>query len=109
MGAEKRSTGFAAGIYRNLVRFFPHRFRSAFEHEILQTTEEIAVSIQRQNLFGLVLLLTDLVAQLVMAHLRECIWDFRYEVRLLIRRPAFTFVAVVSMSLAICAGSSFFS
>jgi predicted permease len=50
-----------------------------------------------------------LATQLAMAHLRECIWDFRYELRLLIRRPAFTFVAVVSMSLAICAGSSFFS
>jgi len=46
---------------------------------------------------------------LVAAHLRQCLWDLRYEMRLLLRRPAFTFVAVVSMSLAICAGSSFFS
>ena len=53
--------------------------------------------------------LAELAAQLAMAHLRECLWDFRYEVRLLIRRPSFTFVAVVSMSLAICAGSAFFS
>ena len=44
-----------------------------------------------------------------MISLRECIWDLRYELRLLIRRPVFTFVAVASMSLAICAGSSFFS
>ncbi len=53
--------------------------------------------------------LADRAAQLAMAHLRECLWDFRYEVRLLSRRPAFTFVALVSMSLAICAGSAFFS
>jgi predicted permease len=53
--------------------------------------------------------LAELAAQLAMAQLRECLWDFRYEVRLLSRRPAFTFVAVVSMSLAICAGSAFFS
>src|SRR5579863_5520990 len=52
---------------------------------------------------------SDLAARVAMAHLRECLWDLRYEVRLLIRRPAFTFVAVVSMSLAICAGSAFFS
>jgi putative ABC transport system permease protein len=51
----------------------------------------------------------NLAAQLARAHLRESLWDFRYELRLLIRRPAFTFVAVVSMSLAICAGSAFFS
>jgi predicted permease len=53
--------------------------------------------------------IANLAARLAMAHLRESMWDFRYEVRLLIRRPAFTFVAVVSMSLAICAGSAFFS
>src|SRR5579863_2333432 len=52
---------------------------------------------------------SDLAARVAMAHLREGLWDFRYGVRLLIRRPAFTFVAVVSMSLAICAGSAFFS
>jgi hypothetical protein len=76
---------------------------------MLETTEEAAVWIRRQNLLGLVLLFTDLAAQLAVAHLRKCIWDFRYEVRLLVRRPTFTFVAVVSMSLAICAGSAFFS
>jgi predicted permease len=109
MEAEKRSTGFAVGLYRNLARFFPHRFRSAFEHEMLQTTEEAAGWIRRQNLFGLVLLFTDLAGQLAAAHLRELIWDFHYGVRILVRRPAFTFVAVASMSLAICAGSAFFS
>lgn len=109
MDTETRPSGFAYRLYRNLVRFFPHRFRCAFEREMLQTTEEAAVWIQRQSLFGLVLLFADLAVQLAVAYLRECMWDLRYEVRLLIRRPAFTFVAVVSMSLAICAGSSFFS
>lgn len=33
--------------------------------------------------------LAELAAQLAMAHLRECLWDFRYEVRLLIRRTFF--------------------
>lgn len=103
------STGFAFRLYRNLVRFFPHRFRCAFEREMLQTTDEAVAWIQRESLLGLVFLFTDLAVQLAMAHLRECVWDLRYEVRLLMRRPAFTFVAVVSMSLAICAGSAFFS
>jgi predicted permease len=103
------SIGFVPRLYRNLERFFPYRFRCAFEREILATTEEAAVWMRRLNLFGLLFLFGDMAAQLAMAHLRECIWDFRYEVRLLIRRPVFTFVAVVSMSLAICAGSSFFS
>lgn len=109
MERETGSTGLAVCFYRNLARFFPHRFRCAFERDMLETTEDAAVWIRRQNLFGLVLLFTDLAAQLAVAHLRECLWDFRYEVRLLIRRPAFTFVAVASMSLAICAGSAFFS
>lgn len=109
MERETGSTGLAVCLYRNLARFFPRRFRCAFERDMLETTEEAAVWIRRQNLFGLVLLFTDLVAQLAVAHLRECLWDFRYELRLLIRRPAFTFVAVASMSLAICAGSAFFS
>ncbi|HTW80891.1 MAG TPA: ABC transporter permease [Terracidiphilus sp.] len=109
MEDEPRSTGFVVCLYRNLVRFFPQRFRCAFEHEMLETTKESGVWISRQNLLGLVSLFADLVAQLALTHLRECIWDLRYETRLLIRRPAFTFVAVVSMSLAICAGSSFFS
>jgi predicted permease len=109
MEGETRSTGLILRLYRRLVRFFPHRFRCAFEREMLETTEETGVSMQRLGPLGLVFLFADLVAQLVVAHLRECMWDFRYEVRLLIRRPAFTFVAVVSMSLAICAGSAFFS
>jgi predicted permease len=109
MKSETGASGFAFRLYRNLVRFFPHRFRCAFEHEMLQTTEEAALWIQRQSIFGFVLLFADLAVQLAVAYLRECIWDLRYEVRLLIRRPVFTFVAVVSMSLAICAGSSFFS
>src|SRR3984957_5668004 len=109
METGTRSTTSAYRLYRNLLRFFPHRFRCVFEQDMLQTTEEAAVWIQRQSLFGLVLLFSDLAVQLALAYLRECIWDLRYEVRLLIRRPIFTLVAVASMSLAICAGSSFFS
>jgi len=109
MESQSRSYGFAYSFYRNLVRFFPHRSRCAFEYELLQTTEDANVWIQHQSPFGLAHLFSDLAVQLVVAYLRECIWDLRYEARLLIRRPVFTFVAVVSMSLAICAGSSFFS
>jgi predicted permease len=109
MESETRSSGFVFRLYRNLMRFFPHRFRCAFEHEMRQTTDEAAAWIQRQSLFGLVLLFTDLAVQLTVAYLREFIWDLRCEVRQLIRRPVFTFVAVTSMSLAICAGSAFFS
>ena len=109
MESETRSSGFALRLYRNLLRFFPHRFRCAFEHEMRQTTVEAAAWIQRQSLRGLVLLFTDLAIQITVAYLRECIWDVRYEARLLIRKPVFAFVAVTSMSLAICAGSAFFS
>ena len=109
MKSKTSSTGLVVVLYRNLARFFPHRFRCAFEHEMLETTEQAAVWMRRQSLLGLASLFADLLAQIVVAHLRECVWDFRYEVRLLIRRPAFTIVAVASMSLAICAGSAFFS
>ena len=106
---ETRSAGFAIRLYQLLVRFFPYRFRCAFESEMLQTTEDAAAWIERQSRVGLMLLFGDLALQLAAAYLRECIWDLRYEFRLLIRKPVFTFVAVTSMSLAICAGSSFFS
>ncbi len=109
MASESHTTGFVLRLYRKLVRLFPHRFRCAFEREMLKTTEEADVWIRRQNPFGLVFLLADIAAQLAAAHLQEWAWDFRYEVRLLMRRPAFAIVAVVSMSLAICAGSAFFS
>ena len=104
-----RSDGFLLRLYLNLVRLFPHRFRCAFENEMSATTQDAADWIRRQGLLGLVSLFADLAAQLTAAHLRELLWDLRYEIRLLIRKPAFTFVAVVSMSLAICAGSAFFS
>ena len=109
MARETGTNGFVVRLYQNLVRFFPHRFRCAFEREMLEATEENAVRMRRQSPLGLVSLFADLAAQVAGAHLRECIWDFRYELRLLIRRPAFTFVAVTSMSLAICAGSAFYS
>jgi len=109
MQADSRSTAFVVSLYRNLTRFFPHRFLCAFEREMSETTEESSIWIRRQNLFGLISMFADLAVQLAVAHLRELVWDFRYEMRLLIRKPASTFVAVVSMSLAICAGSSFFS
>jgi len=102
-------SGLVVDVYRRLVRFFPHRFRCAFEHDLLQTTEEAAASMRQQNLAVLASVFADLLGQLATAHLREIAWDVRYELRILIRNPAFTFVAVVSMSLAICAGSAFFS
>src|SRR5579872_7354372 len=104
-----RSTTFILRLYRSLVRLFPHRFRCAFESEILMDTESVATPLQRQGPLALVCLFCGLAAQVAAAHVRECMWDLRYEVRLLLRKPAFTFVAAVSMSLAICAGSSFFS
>src|SRR5579863_164324 len=109
MASESRAPGFILRLYRRLVRLFPHRFRCAFEREMLETTEEAAAQIRHQNPFDLVFLFADIAAQLAAAHLQEWAWDFRYEIRLLIRRPAFAIVAVVSMSLAICAGSAFFS
>src|SRR5512146_1825955 len=98
METETRSIGFAHRLYRKLVRSFPHRFRCAFEREMLQTTDDAVAWIERQSLLGLVVLFSDLAVQLAVAYLRECIWDLRYEVRLLIRRPLFTFVGVASMS-----------
>ena len=109
MQGQTHSSAFVLRLYRNLLRLFPHRFRCAFEQEMFDTTQEAAPWIRRQNLSGLVFLFADLAVQLALAHLRESIWDLRYEVRLLIRKPAFTFVAMISMSLAICAGSAFFS
>lgn len=106
---ETRAGGLSFRLYRNLLRLFPHRFRCAFEREMLETTDDVADRIRRLNLSDLISLFANLAGHIMAAYLRECIWDLRYESRLLIRRPAFTIVAVVSMSLAICAGSAFFS
>jgi macrolide transport system ATP-binding/permease protein len=109
MDDEPRLSRFVFRVYRNLVRFFPHRFRCAFEREMLATAEGAVGRRQHRTVSDLVFLFADLVVQLVIAHLRECRWDLRYELRSLFRKPAFTVVAVISMSLAICAGSAFFS
>lgn len=109
MPREPHSADFVPRLYRTLLRLFPHRFRCAFESEMLAATSEAAPRMRRQSPLDLLLLFADLAAQVALAHFRECLWDLRYEFRLLLRRPAFTVVAVVSMSLAICAGSGFFS
>ncbi len=55
MKSETRATGFVVCLYRNLARLFPHRFRCAFEREMIETTKEAAIWMRRQNLFGVVL------------------------------------------------------
>lgn len=109
MQREMGQRGMALRIERKLLRLFPHRFRCAFEGEMLATADDSASWTERESFVGLVFLLGDLAVRVAAAHVRECIWDLRYEARLLARRPAFTSVAVTSMSLAICAGASFFS
>ena len=109
MNSESHSSGLVLRFYHSLMRLFPHHFRCAFESEMRETAEQAVGSIPRQNLRNVISLFADLAAQLVMSHLRECTWDLRYGIRILIRRPAFTIVAILSMSLAICAGSAFFS
>ena len=110
MEGETPSTGIVLRLYRDLVRFFPHRFRCAFEREMLETTEEAGAWIT--------------APELVRARVSVCGsrsptcggapagMHMGFSLRGTTADPKacfLTFVAAVSMSLAICAGSSFFS
>lgn len=106
MEREARSAGFLVRTFRLVARFSSHSFRRASNRE---ATKDAVVPKRRLHPASFIFHFANRATRFVALLLRECIWDARYEARLLIRKPVFTFVAVTSMSLAICAGSAFFS
>ncbi|MBI1786269.1 MAG: ABC transporter permease [Acidobacteria bacterium] len=97
-------------LYRSLARAFPQEFRNAYGGELVQATEDSIDSIwRRYGRFGLARLLTDIAFRIPAEHLAELGQDVRYGLRMLAGSPGFTAVALVSISLGICAGTSAFS
>jgi hypothetical protein len=97
-------------LYRTLAKAFPYEFRNAYGDELVQVTEEAIESIwRRDGAFGLARLLADIAVRIPAEYWAEPRQDIRYGLRMLAASPGFTAVALVSLSLAICAGTSFFS
>jgi len=90
-------------LYRSLANAFPQEFRNAYGIELLHVTENAIETIwQRYGLWGLLRLLLDLAVRIPAEYFAELRRDFPYAVRTLAQSPAFTAVALLSLSLGIC-------
>jgi predicted permease len=97
-------------VYRALARAMPAKFKSSYGEEMLQMAEDTVESTwQRHGVLGLVRLLWDISIRVPAEHLADLWQDVRYGLRMLAGSPGFTAVAVISLSLGICIGTSAFS
>lgn len=105
-----RPVAISLRLYRALAAAFPHEFRNAYGAEMVQMTEDTIESIwRRHGVLGLARLLADIAMRVPAEHAAELRQDLRYGLRMLAGSPGFTAVALISLSLGICIGTSAFS
>ena len=93
---------FALRIYRRLAQAFPHEFKMAYGHEIMQLGEDVVPEMaKRQGAGGLIRLIADIAIRVPIEYLSEMRHDMRYATRALIKSPGFALVGIVSMGLGI--------
>jgi len=93
---------FTLRIYRRLAQAFPHEFKLAYGHEVMQLGEEVVREIaKRHGAAGLIRIIADIAIRLPIEYLSEMRQDMRYATRALIKSPGFALVGIVSMGLGI--------
>ncbi len=93
---------FTLRMYRRLAQAFPHEFKLAYGHEVMQLGEEVVREIaKRHGAAGLIRIIADIAIRLPIEYLSEMRQDMRYATRALIKSPGFALVAIVSMGLGI--------
>jgi putative ABC transport system permease protein len=115
--------GTAAAVYRALLRLYPRAFRDVYEHELLDTFDAQRREPRYRGAMGALIFWRDILRDLAtsVARLRTrsrsrvalksnrpnarsldaMLHDLRYSLRLLARRPGFTAVAILSLTLGI--------
>jgi predicted permease len=98
--APARPVAIGLRLYRALAGAFPHEFRNVYGEQMQQATEDAIEPVwRRHGLPGLARLLADAAIRVPIEYLAEFRKDISHGLRMLGRSPAFTAVALISLSL----------
>jgi putative ABC transport system permease protein len=87
---------------RQLAQAFPHEFKLAYGHDMIQLEDDIVEDIaKRGGAAGLIRLIADIAIRLPIEYLSEMRRDMQYASRALIKSPGFALVGIVSIGLGI--------